>query len=92
MGEVPLDQPVRRADVLWRRVGERILIRRLDDPDLVVLADTAVDLWDALAEAATVTAIVDALATAHGASVDAITADVQLAVTSLIDEQLVVPA
>lgn len=92
MGEVPLDHPVRRADVLWRRVGERILIRRLDDPDLVVLADTAVDLWDALAEAATVTAIVDALATAHGASVDAITADVQLAVTSLIDEQLVVPA
>lgn len=92
MGEVPLDHPVRRADVLWRRVGERILIRRLDDPDLVVLADTAVDLWDALAEAATITAIVDALATAHGASVDAITADVQLAVTSLIDEQLVVPA
>ena len=91
MQEVPLDQTVRRADVLWRRVGDRVLIRRRGDDELVVLAGTGVALWDALSEGATVDTLVAALAEAHDASPAAVGPDVQVAVASLIDQRVVEP-
>ena len=90
MAAVPLDQRVRRADVLWRRAGDRVLIRRLGDDDLLVLAGTGVDLWEAMDTERTVDAIVVSLADAHAAAVDRVRADVQSALADLIAKRVVV--
>lgn len=90
MAAVPLDQRVRRADVLWRRAGDRILIRRLGDDDLLVLAETGAELWEAMHTERTVEAIVVSLADAHTVAIDVVSSDVQTAVAELIAERVVV--
>ena len=90
MAPVPLDRRVRRADVLWRRAGDRVLIRRPGNDDLLVLADSGAALWDALAFERTVGAVAATLADAHGADIDIVEADVQNALADLVDQQVVV--
>ena len=90
MAPVPLDRRVRRADVLWRRAGDRVLIRRPGNDDLLVLADSGAALWDALALERTVGAVAATLADAHDADIDIVEADVQNALADLVDQQVVV--
>ena len=90
MTTVPLDRRVRRADVLWRRAGDRVLIRRLGNDELLVLAGTGAALWDALGFERTAGAVAATLAEAHDAAVDVVAADVQAALADLVDQQVVV--
>ncbi|MEO0494346.1 MAG: PqqD family peptide modification chaperone [Actinomycetota bacterium] len=87
---VPLDQPIRRGPVLWRRSGDRVLIRRRGNDHLVVLGDTGVSMWLALAEPTTVGALAAELAEAHGALLDQVTVDVQAAVARLVADEVVI--
>lgn len=84
------EQPIRRAAVLWRRSGDRVLIRRRGDDQLTVLADTGVSMWLELAEPTTVGGLAERLAELHGASVEQVTPDVQAAITRLIADDVVV--
>lgn len=86
---IPLDQPIRRAAVLWRRSGDRVLIRRRGNDHLIVLADTGVALWLELSEPTTVGGLAERLAESHGASVDQVAPDVQAAVTRLVADDVV---
>ena len=90
MAAVPLDRRVRRADVLWRRAGDRVLIRRPGNDDVLVLAATGAALWEALAFERTAGAVAATLAEAHGAAVDVVAADVQQALADLVEQQVVV--
>ena len=90
MAAVPLDQRVRRADVLWRRAGDRVLIRRIGNDNLLVLAGTGAELWATIDGERTVGAIVASLAEAHDVGVDVVSADVQAAIAELVAEQVVV--
>ena len=85
-----LEQPIHRAAVLWRRSGDRILIRRRGDDQLIVLADTGVALWLELAEPITVDGLARRLAETHGAPIDQVVGDVQGAITRLVADQVVV--
>lgn len=90
MSPVPLDRRVRRADVLWRRAGDRVLIRRLGNDELLVLAGTGAALWAALDSERTVGAVAATLAEAHAADLDVVAADVQTALADLVDQRVVV--
>ena len=90
MAPAPLDQRVRRADVLWRRAGDRVLIRRIGNDNLLVLAGTGAELWATIDGERTVGAIAASLAEAHGVAIDVVSADVQAAIAELVAEQVVV--
>lgn len=90
MASVPLDQRVRRADVLWRRAGDRVLIRRIGSDNLLVLAGTGAELWAAIDAERTVGAIVASLAEAHGVTTGVVAPDVQRAIAELIAERAVI--
>ena len=85
-----LDQPIRRAAVLWRRSGDRVLIRRRGDDQLTVLADTGVSMWLELAEPTTIGDLAERLAELHGAPVADVTSDVQAAIERLVADDVVV--
>ena len=87
MAAIPLDRTVRRAGVLWRRAGGRILIRRPGDDE--VLADSAVALWETLEAETTVGELVAALAAAAGAAPETVGADVQAALGTLLARRVV---
>ncbi|MEM8748256.1 MAG: PqqD family protein [Actinomycetota bacterium] len=87
---VPLDQSVRRAPVLWRRSGDRVLVRRRGNEHLIVLADTGVGLWLELAGPMTVGDLAERLAVAHDAPVDQVAPDVQAAIARLVADGVVV--
>lgn len=83
---VPLDRKVRRAKVLWRRAGDRILIRRPGDDEVVVLTDSAVALWETLEAETTVGELV---AAAAGSAPETVGADVQAALGTLLARRVV---
>lgn len=89
MAAVPLDQRVRRAGVLWRHTADKVLIRRRGRDDLVVLAGTGAELWDALAEPATVADLAAVLAARHDAAVDVVAADIAAALAELVAADVV---
>ncbi|MEM9466709.1 MAG: PqqD family protein [Actinomycetota bacterium] len=90
MSALPLATPLRRAPVLWRRSGDQVLIRRRGDDRLTVLAGTGVALWEALAEPTTLDALATGLADAHGAPAATVTADLQVALVTLVDDGVVI--
>ena len=87
---IPLDQPVRRGAVLWRRSGDRVLIRRRGSDHLTVLADTGVALWLELGEPCTVGVLGERLAEVYGAPVEQVRTDVQAAIARLVADGVVV--
>jgi hypothetical protein len=89
MNELPLDTPLRRGPVLWRRSGGQIMVRRRGDDQVIVLAGTGVALWDGLREPTTIGSLASALAHAHDAGVDTVAADLRNALPSLIGDGVV---
>ena len=90
MDAVPLETPIRRGPVLWRRSGDQVLMRRRGNDHLVVLGGTGVALWLALAEPTTVGEMAEALAAAHEAPLAVVTDDVQAAIASLVADGVVI--
>lgn len=90
MTGLPLDTPLRRGPVLWRRTGDQVIVRRRGDERLTVLAGTGVALWEALATATTLQTIADELAGSHQAPVETVLADVRVALESLVDDGVVI--
>jgi hypothetical protein len=75
----------RRAEtMLWRRTLDGVLVLGLSEPsEPVALRGPAADIWELLAEPATVTALGVALAEGYGVPVERIAPDVQRAVDAL---------
>ncbi len=90
MGGVQRGHEVRRADVLWRRTGDSILVRRPGTDDTVVLADTGVDLWLRLVSPVRVEELCTDLARSHAAPRELVADDVLAALDDLIGRGLVV--
>ncbi len=84
-----LDQVVRRADVLWRRSGPTILIRRPGEDQLAVLADTGLALWEAIVEPITVGDLCDHLSSSYGVDMQVVIDDVEVALMDLVDRGVV---
>ena len=78
-----------RADVLWRRTADTVVIRRRGNDELVVLAGTGADLWDSLAEPSSVGDVAAALAEEFGAELPVVRNDVERAVADLIERGVV---
>ncbi len=89
MGPVGLGHAVRRADVLWRRSGDRVLIRRPGHDEVAVLTGSGVDLWHKIAAPIEVDELCAELAGAHGLGLDDVVDDVISAVTDLLGRGLV---
>lgn len=77
------DTVVRRADVVWRRTLDAVLVRVPGGGDVVELAGTGVALWDGLVAARRFDDLCVLLAHGHGAPVDEVTADLSAAVADL---------
>lgn len=70
-------EPVyRRADVLWRRTHDRVVLLVPGSPDFVTLKGTGCDLWAALEEPGSVGDVAARLVAAYGAPVEQIAADI----------------
>lgn len=82
---------VRGADVLWRRVAGVILVRTVDNPEVVELSGTGLLLWLALHEPVTARELAADLAAAVGGAVDVVAADVQAALVELARRGFVTP-
>ncbi|MEM9519790.1 MAG: PqqD family protein [Actinomycetota bacterium] len=89
MDSLPLDTVVRRGDVLWRRSGDQVMIRRRGVDSLTVLAGTGVALWDALHQPVSVAELAEVLAGVHDAPVDVVESDVGAAVATLIEQGVI---
>jgi Coenzyme PQQ synthesis protein D (PqqD) len=81
----PPSSYTRHPAVLWRIVGDEVLLARRGSGDLDQLRDSATDAWQLLSEPQTLGSLVEALADRYGQRPDAIRADVM----ALLDEMLV---
>ena len=86
----PPDSPVRRADVLWRRVLDGVLVRRRGDDDTVLISGGGVALWDQLGEPIAPAELIGRLARDHDTSRDVVAADVERLLVELRDLGLVI--
>ncbi|MEJ7846373.1 MAG: PqqD family protein [Acidimicrobiales bacterium] len=75
---------VRAADVLWRRTAATVVLLAADDDEVFELGGTAVALWDALAEPATLEEATAQLAAHYGVAVGVVATDVVGAVEDLV--------
>lgn len=80
---IPPDAIVGRADVVWRRTFDRVLVRVPGEGVVVELAGTAVALWDRVQEPCRFDDLCTGLAEGHGADLDTVAADVAAAVEEL---------
>ena len=75
----------RRADVLWRRSLDAVVVlpRGVDDP--ITIAGTGVDVWELLDTWRTVDALADLLASRYDADASTIAPDVSALIGQLRD-------
>jgi hypothetical protein len=73
----------RRADVLWRRTYDRIIILVPASGEMVTLQATARDLWMALEAPASLRELAERLASIYEASSERIAADIAPALEEL---------
>lgn len=74
---------VRAGAVLWRRTAATVVLLAPGDDDVTELRGTAVALWDALHEPATIAEATGRLAEEFGAAAPVVAADVAAAVHEL---------
>ena len=86
----PPDSPVRRADVLWRRVLDGVLVRRRGDDEPVLISGGGAALWDQLGQSTAPEELIGHLARNHHASRDEVAADVERLLVELRDLGLVI--
>lgn len=71
------DEPAyHRADVLWRRTYDRVILLSPTTGEFIALKGTGCTLWDALEESGSISVLAQRLAAAYGAEVDAVAADI----------------
>ncbi|NIR37519.1 MAG: PqqD family protein [Actinobacteria bacterium] len=80
---ISADTVVGRADVVWRRTFDRVLVRVPGEGVVVELAGTAVALWDRVEQPCRFDDLCAELAGRHGADLGTVTADVAAAVGEL---------
>jgi hypothetical protein len=77
-------EPVyRRADVLWRRTYDRVVLLVPTSGESVTLQATGCDLWAALEEPGSVGELAERLAVAYGAPVEQIASDIAPVIEAL---------
>jgi Coenzyme PQQ synthesis protein D (PqqD) len=75
----------RRADVLWRRSLDAVVVLPIDAEDPITVAGTGVDVWDLLDTWRTVEGIAELLAPRYDTAPDVIAGDVAVLVGRLHD-------
>ena len=83
------DPTVRRADVVWRRVADGVMIRRRGDDETVVLTGSGVALWTALEAPIAVEELTRRLAATHGTTPEVVAADIGPVLDDLVDRGVV---
>ncbi|MCA1842384.1 MAG: PqqD family protein [Actinobacteria bacterium] len=81
---------VRNPAALWRQTAGVVLVRTVDDPEIVELSGTGVLLWLALSDPVTGGDLATELAAVVGAASDVVARDVARALTELARRGLVV--
>jgi hypothetical protein len=72
------DQPVyRRGDVLWRRTYDRVVLLLPTSGQFLTLQATACELWAAVEEPGSVSALAERLAAVYEAPVEQIASDIE---------------
>jgi hypothetical protein len=77
-------------DVVWREVGDELVVLELSTSTYLTLNGTAKHLWLSLSDGSTVEALVDMLATKYQISHEQATRDTEAFLTSLDDRELLV--
>jgi hypothetical protein len=75
----------RRADVLWRRSLDAVVVLPIDAEDPITVAGTGVDVWELLDTWRTVEGIAELLAPRYDADPDVVAGDVAVLVEQLRD-------
>jgi hypothetical protein len=79
---------LKAEDVVWREVGEELVVLELSTSTYLTLNGTAKHLWESLAGGATFDGLVESLAERYGITADQARADVEAFVTALTDRGL----
>ncbi len=83
------DTMVRRADVLWRRVADGVMIRRRGDDETVVLAGSGIALWSVLVAPISMGDLTRQLAATHATTPDVVAADIEPVLDDLVERGVV---
>lgn len=78
------DTMVRRADVLWRRIADGVMIRRRGDDEAVLLTGSGVALWSALVAPVSTGDLARRLAATHDTTPDVVAADIEPVLDDLV--------
>src|SRR5262249_47364205 len=82
----------RRADVLWRRSLDAVVLLPKDAAEPLTLAGTGPDLWELLADTRAEAEVVEALAARYRADSGTVANDVHLALAALLAVRAVAEA
>lgn len=83
---------LRVDDVVWRGVGDEIVILELSTSTYLTLNGTATHLWDGLVDGSTMAELAEILTMRYRITVDQARADVEAFVAALSDRNLLLPA
>lgn len=87
----PEDRPQLRADdVVWREVGDELVVLELSTSTYLTLNGTARHLWEGLAIGASVSELVDVLCSRYSISTEQANSDVKSFMTALAERELIV--
>lgn len=88
-GAPPAGAPRLRVDeVVWREVGEDLVVLELSTSTYLTLNGSAKQLWIGLAEGGTVSVLVDRLTAIYGISEEQATTDTEAFLAALADRKL----
>jgi len=76
--------------VVWREVGDEVVVLELSTSTYLTLNGTAKQIWDSLAGGATLDALVDSLVDRYGITPEQARADAESFVSTLADRGLLV--
>lgn len=81
---------LRVDDVVWREVGEDLVVLELSTSTYLTLNGSARQLWIGLAEGGTVNVLVDRLTSLYGISEEQATSDTEAFLAALADRKLLI--
>jgi len=88
-------QPVRKLqlnadEVVWREVGDELVVLELSSSTYLTLNGTAKNIWEGLADGATIETLVEGLVARYGISADRARTDVDSFIAELTARDLLV--